>query len=418
MRDSRRRHGNSDPSKHEQLQLPQVINQQPLEDAGALTHARYRFQWEVGARICLGMLTDDQVVAILCEWHEDHIVIYADESLQLVSVKHREPSEGPWTLRALCVDGGVAHLYQRWIGFERTPSCRVTTNAGLRSGVMQAGEFAAACHSRAEVRIRPYAARILRYLGASDLDDVIAFCMGLSIEANVPGRAHITASNIQDLTVPALRALRLDASTPAIPYEAVVSVVERASRDRADRVTPHSIAEVARFETDTARPALIRSRLVTRSAVRAAVLAALIPGGIPLVPVGSPSARSNLVKKLERGGIGPTAIRSAQRLRAIWSELEARYRADLPGSNTEIEDVRTRVMDLVAAAEGQVPRRSPGEPYGQELMTRVRDLVHVYSLGRVPVLPIEDRHLLGLVYQLTDECEVWWSEEFDLEAVS
>jgi len=183
-------------------------------------------------------------------------------------------------------------------------------------------------------------------------------------------------------------------------------------------VSPQSIAEVARFETDTARPALIRSRLVTRSAVRAAVMAAVTPGGIPLVPIGSPATRSNLVKKLERGGIGPTTIRSAQRLRAIWSELEARYRTDLPSSNTEIEDIRTRVMDLVAAAEGQLPRRAPGEPYGQDLMTIVRALVRVDGLGRVPGLPIEDRHLLGLVYQLTDECEVWWSEEFDLESAA
>jgi hypothetical protein len=111
-----------------------------------------------------------------------------------------------------------------------------------------------------------------------------------------------------------------------------------------------------------------------------------------------------------------TGISSAKRLRAIWSELEARYRSDLPGSNSEIEDLRTRVLDLVSAAEAQVLRNGRTEPYGAEMMTHVRDLVRVHGLGRTPILPIDDRHLLGLVYQLTDECEVWWSERFELEA--
>ena len=37
------------------------------------------------------------------------------------------------------------------------------------------------------------------------------------------------------------------------------------------------------------------------------------------------------------------------------------------------------------------------------------------TLGRIPGAPIDDAHLQGLVYQLTDECEIWWSEEFDPE---
>jgi hypothetical protein len=411
-----RRRRRSTPPQEGQLLLPEVLHQQPIEDVGALTHARYRFQWEVGARTCAAMLTEEEVVAVLYEWHEDHVVIFRDGSLELVSVKHREPSEGPWTLRALCVDGGVAHLYLRWIALERGPRCRVVTNAGLRSGASQAAEFAAACHSRIEERIRPFAAGILGYLGATDIDDVVAFGMGLSIEANVPGRSHIAASNIQDLIVPALDILHLNSRYPAAPYEAIVSGVERASRDRGQRVTLQSMADVGRLDTGTAMSGLIGSRVVSRSAVRAAVIGAIRPGSMPLAPTRSVARRTNLVQKLERGGVGPVTIRSAQRLRAVWSEFEARYRSDLPGSNLEIEDIRTRVLDLVSAAEDQVPRHGRTDPYGPELMTNIRQIVRVQSLGRAPAFPIEDRHLLGLVYQLTDECEVWWSETFELEA--
>jgi hypothetical protein len=240
--------------------------------------------------------------------------------------------------------------------------------------------------------------------------------MHLSIDHSIPARAHIAAWNIHNLMVPALVALRLDVITPGAPYEALVSLVEQASRDRPVALTLESLADVTRLETDTMAPEIVRSRLVTKVMARAAVLDALRPGGLPLVPPATPSGRSNLVRKLERGGIGPTAIHNAQRLRAVWSGVEARYRADLPGSNSEIEDIRTRVLDLVAEAENLVFQHGFTEPYGPEMMTRIRELVRVDRLGRVPAVPIEDRHLLGLVYQLTDECDVWWSGEFDLEA--
>ena len=176
------------------------------------------------------------------------------------------------------------------------------------------------------------------------------------------------------------------------------------------------MADVGRLDTDTAVAALIRSRLVTRSMVRAAVVGAIAQGGLALAPSGAIASRSVLVRKLERGGIGPTGIRSAQRLRAVWSEHEARFRADLPGANREMEDLRTRVLDAVSSAEDRVLSQPRNDPYGPELMTQVRDSLHVDRFGRTPIFPIEDSHLLGLVYQLTDECEVWWSPEFDVEA--
>jgi hypothetical protein len=63
-RDPDRRHasggrGQENSGHDEQLALPDKLRQEPAEDVGALTHARYRFQWEVGARTCIAMLTGE-----------------------------------------------------------------------------------------------------------------------------------------------------------------------------------------------------------------------------------------------------------------------------------------------------------------------------------------------------------------------
>lgn len=388
----------------------------PPEDAGAVTHARYRYQWEVGARTCIASLTEESIAGLLCEWHEDHVVAFGDGAAELVSVKHREASQGPWTLRGLCVDGGVAHLYQRWIGLSRIPRCRVFTSGGLNSDDQDSRAFADACHSRDEREIRPFARQIQRHLGAADAEDVVAFCQVLSIEAAQPGRPFIEATNIQDLLLPALRAMHVTATDPRRVYEAIVGLVERASRDREDRVSLGSVADVHRLDKDVARAALLASRFVTRSQVRAAVLEAIRPGGIRLAPSEPIPTRTNLQVKLERGGVGPTSIRSAQRTRALWAEVEARFRGDYPGADVEIEDLRTRVLEAVSAVEDDVLGDTHPTPYGPTLLSRVRSALRIEAIAPAAVFPIEDLHLLGLAFQLTDECQVWWSEEFDLRA--
>jgi Cap4 dsDNA endonuclease len=400
----------------EHLPLGAPFDTLPPEDVGATTHARYRYQWEVGARVCLAMLGEDGPSAILCEWHEDHVVFYGDGTAELVSVKHREVSEGPWTLRGLCVDGGVAHLFQRWLGLERVPRCRVATNGGLNTGPGESRAFVDACHSRDPEAIRRFGPQIQGHLGAATVEDVIAFCLILSVESGIPGRAHIAASNIQDLLAPGLAHLRVSAADPRRVYEACVGLVEGASRDVGQRVTLGSMADVNRLATRVTTAALLESRLVTRSQVRSCVMNALTSGGFPLAPTRPVMSRSVLIRKLERGGIGPTSRHSAQRERALWAELEARYRSDLPGVNSELEDLRTRVLDLVSAAEVEVLSKDHAVQYGAALLAKVRDTLQVGRLTRTPALPIEDVHLLGLAFQLTDECEVWWSEEFDVEA--
>lgn len=408
------RHG----SQGDQLQLPAGLAGAPSEDIGAVTHARYRYQWEIGARALIGMLVDNRLQALLCEWHEDHVLIFSDGEAELISVKHREGSESPWTLRGLCVTGGVAHLYDRWLRLHRRHRVRVVTNAGLNTDQGEAADFAAACHSRSNDAVRPFARRIMTHLGAESEEDTARFCMELSVESGAPGRGHITATNVHDLMNPALTQLGMQGVDPDRAYEACVALVESASRDEAQRLTLEDVGDIGRSDSDAVLAAVLRSRLITRDVVRATVTRSAATGSPLLAPSGPVSIRSRLARKLEQGGIGQTGIQSAQRLRAIWSELEARFREDLAGADSEMGDLRTRVLSVVSAVENQVLSSGAAQPIGRELKSALERELRVAALGRVPGVPIDDAHLMGLVYQLTDECEIWWSEVFDMSTAS
>ena len=113
----------------------------PPDDAGAQTDDRYHWQAAMAAADCLslyrdavgsdGSLRGDCADRIVCEWHEDWVVMSQDE-VELVSAKHRDPSAGAYTTIPRLVDeGGLAHLFSRWAALGEKPICRLVTQCHL-----------------------------------------------------------------------------------------------------------------------------------------------------------------------------------------------------------------------------------------------------------------------------------------------
>ncbi|MFE5558320.1 dsDNA nuclease domain-containing protein [Streptomyces sp. NPDC056544] len=116
-------------------------------DIGSDTLGNYRYQVEVAAQICVALLTQGFVESVVCEWHEDFVVSYADGSVELVSVKHRGKRRNPWNVADLCKDGGLAHLFDRWRACDGLSNVRLrlATNAGLTTGKGGATTLKAMC---------------------------------------------------------------------------------------------------------------------------------------------------------------------------------------------------------------------------------------------------------------------------------
>src|SRR5450631_1321616 len=93
-----------------------VVTTRPTDDSGAITADDYDWQAAMaaadGLTLYLNALDEDgqldfcQDSRILCEYHEDWVIMQATDA-ELVSGKHREPSYGAYrTVYQLAGDGG------------------------------------------------------------------------------------------------------------------------------------------------------------------------------------------------------------------------------------------------------------------------------------------------------------------------
>ena len=396
-----------------------TLTDPPPDDTGALTAAWYRFQAELAAQVCLAMLAGEAVEQVVCEWHEDYVVVYRDDRSELVSVKHRELGQKPWTLGQLCDVGGLAHLFDRWMAAGGRARCRLQTNDGLRTGAGEPAELKKCCSEGDRAALVPWVAKLraklVRQSHGVVADDVIVdFLLDLRIEDGVPRRTDIRAHNLQRVVAPALERLRRPASEGPTIYDAVVGDVEAASRlDGRAEVLQH-LADPTRFDAATEHRMLLAAKTIDRARLLRAI-ATDERRDLLLEMVGAGERESVLIKKLKAGAVGPTGINNARNLFHNWRGHVAAWQADLPGASAEFDDVQARVLMLAHSVENQV--REPGEEYGAAMYESL--LVSLQSSAiAVPGTSLSDSALLmGCAMHLTEECEIWWSDEFELEGV-
>lgn len=385
------------------------------DDAGAETQGSFHFQHECTARACIPMIVRRGVIAVVCEEHEDFVTFYEAAPPELVSVKHRDGSRGPWTFAALCTDGGVEHLFTRWLSTGKRAGCRVMTNGSLKTGTGQARPLADACHSRDADRIEPWVTKVAKQLEAES-EDIREFLMVLSIEAGLPGKDHLGSVNITELVVPACETLKLDPSLAQGCYQRIVAAIARANRDAVG--DPIDLLEVVgdpnRLDEEATHDRRLRRRRLDRDLIASLIFPPVT--SVAQLELGADNldapAASRLRQKLEAGGLGPTVVDTAVELRASWYGFESSRRNDLPGGDPFFDDLRLRVRELAGLSESRVA--DPRHQYGPELHLDLRKTVSTQALPPVMRFPIDDQLLQGLIFQLTDECKVWWSPKFEL----
>jgi Cap4 dsDNA endonuclease len=388
----------------------------PETDEGAETQARFRFQHHCAARRAVSLLVRPTIQSLVCEWHDDYLVLYGDGTQELVSVKHRESSLGAWTVAQLC-SGGLGRLFERWLKTGRACRCCLETNAGLRSGEHEAAGLRRACAGTDDAARHQWAARIAKQLGPSgDTAQVEAFLSVLSIDSGLPNRHHIRPTHVDTYMRPAMEQLGLPAQRAGDAYDRIVECIAEASRDEDDTFDALlAIADPLRLTSDPVMSQTLRRRTLDRPRLIHAITGPALGIQHLLVPSSEAPDPTVLVKKLKRGGLGPTGINSAKRLRSSWLRFRNAWSADLPGTEPEFDHLCTKLLHVVQQAETASIQTTP--PYGPRMQRELEARVAATSLGQSCGLPIEDEAILGFVYDMTDDCVVWWSDEFDVMAV-
>jgi hypothetical protein len=409
----------------------------PPEDAGSDTQSRYRYQSEIAARHGFASLTHSNIRSIVCEWHEDYVVIFDDGLLELVSVKHREPGQGPWTMATICKDGGLAHLFDRWFAAGRASHARLCSNAGLSAATGNAGALQRLCGqdlatiAGAEDLVRELACRLMDasrdrgdggfssipsspentpmadYVVADYLADaVIDFLKVLNLDCDLPHRSNVEAVNLQELVRPALRALGLSELGADASYASVVSVIEAASRD--DHGTPTNLAAVLadtdRLRKDHQLNEIIRRRTVSAEMIRDALIdhhgrVMLLPSGVAAEDApGGPDLR----RKMTAGGCGEPTVRLAEMLRAAWWVTWRERKSGLVGDASLLYSLSAEVLALVESARHATT--SDADAYGEAFNREISARVIAEALPSRPLFAMHPLHPRGLAYQLGDEC--------------
>jgi hypothetical protein len=283
---------------------------------------------------------------------------------------------------------------------------------GSFASTSQAPKLIEACESRELTQTRPWGAQLAAQLG-TDAETAARFLAGFrATAANVLGpRAACGPINAVKLRS-WLKATRLGETLDTQCYALLRNTIADCCRAAVtDPVAGSTLLDASRHPTESRTRARIASRTLNREQTVACMLD--VPTGSPML-TGDPASldHTRMTLKLERGAVPPQVVAVARRLRASWYEYESSQTIRAPGSEPGLTDIRTRTLLAVADA---VAGLDLTEPYGQSMYRTVREHLTVSGLGPVAVLGLSDELLLGLVFQATDECELFWSAPFNVD---
>ncbi|USQ77804.1 dsDNA nuclease domain-containing protein [Ornithinimicrobium cryptoxanthini] len=389
-----------------------LANRRPGEDAGATSSGYYEFQYGWVARHALEMSDPrNDLEWVLCEWHTDFILGWAT-SFAPVSVKHREPNSSHWTIATLFSDGGMLTLYRRWYELGRPKQCRWVTNGGLNR---ECRTLAKACASTDTDALDNWLDKhVFRFVGASR-SDVLAFLLALRMDNNSSQTTDQRILHIERFARPALRALGLSTREAPAVYDAVVGIARTASQGFVGtEPTTWSSSRADAFDSAVLAAADSTKRVIRPGPI--GHLARKLAAPAAAEPPPEPAADTTLIKKLRRGDVVPTADMAARRARMGWTAFEAMYSEPLPldGQPSKFESLRSRVVS--EAADSQIVAERSGQPYGNRMYQEVRARMRAVAVEPSPLGALTPDLLMGLAYDLTARCEIWWSERFDVDA--
>jgi hypothetical protein len=316
------------------------------------------------------------------------------------------------------------------------------TNAGLSPGKNEAAELAGACANRASGcsvdDVKEIAIALAVGLLAAGRDKEIAgipktpkpprgkmpevdveflakvdeFMSLLVIRANLPGRSHMRQYMVGTLVRPLLQKLSIADSHAELQYDACVALV--AERNRSNGLTGR-YAEWLTGEVPEGQRGSHRALIAARSIHPEEAMACLkMRGASPLLRRWSTTGHERLRAKLVAGGIGPTRISSATRLREAWLAAWAAMRTGLPGDVDEREDLEARVLTVAGDAEAAIA--PSGNEWGNSMYQELKDRLTTGADSLGSSLQLTPELLMGVALDLAAQCEVWFSDEFDVEA--
>lgn len=390
-----------------------------------------------------GELTRSENVKILCEHHEDWVAMRGGDA-ELVSAKHLGLPFGAYsTPNSLADDGGVAHLFNRWLAMQEKPTCRLVTTAGASGSAQKLIELAGMarssrvagdefkpdaeqeelltnlgrallkhCPGLSELWTPPNALPFEPILTAQNRQQIVRFLSIFTFQDSVP-RKYAPHAAPSMFVQPVLDRLRSSAPAASV-WQAVLAIFR--IRMRAAGPTPTGgLPEVLAFPLGSLPPTTadlemgLASRIVTLADIDLAIRTAIAnPGGFAPLPALARTTR--LAIKMEVGGCADNTVERAEQLRADYVDYWRDLLVADPTARSRQQRLHRTLLKVSDAASARVRRQ--GASWGADLRRQLETDLDVLD----DVLPVEmDVDLaLGGLCELSSRCQVWFSDSFDV----
>ncbi|WP_225828238.1 DUF4297 domain-containing protein [Streptomyces naphthomycinicus] len=444
-------------SEEPELTAAQLVVTVPQpDDSGANTLDRYEWQAAMaaadGLKLYLAALGADKQVKseddrrILCEYHEDWVALHGGNA-ELVSGKHRDPAAGPFrTLNQLADEGGVAHLFLRWVALKEKPTCRLATTGGLAPGDPQ--KLEAAIHTLRQLRgsdcefvipdeCLPYVTKVhsaIRTYGGDHLPEnwspdnteslseeeqrlqVARFLSVLNIQHGLIMRTYVSHAAPSMYAKPVVDHLGLDV-TPDALWNAVLGLFRtrmRAAGPKPDGTLPPVLAlangGMPRSPGESERDLL--ARVVTMYDIDVAVITA-VANPSAYESLSPPTRMSRAAVKMKKGKCSDNSIERAEQLRRDYQKY---WRARMSGDPTALaeRDALRRLLLRVSDQADTQSLRANGE-WGAALWLAIQVALDDVPMEKLPA-GMDPDLLLGGISDLANACQIWFSGRFDVIA--
>ncbi|KQU64122.1 hypothetical protein [Phycicoccus sp. Root101] len=249
--------------------------------------------------------------------------------------------------------------------------------------------------------------------GSDDLVAVGDFLAVLRLDNDQSRATDQRFVHIEQVARPALVALGLSPADAGKAYDAVLSLVRAASQALAGVPGVWMRSNSGNLDSAALVAESVRNRLLRREDVASALRS---EGVAATAQLPNPSSTgTTLTKKLDRGEIVPTARAAAARARMEWSSFEMARTPPVP-DRPSFSRLRSLLTASALDAQLNAAAQAADAPYGNAMLTDMRR--RVGRLAKDGDLPagLDADLLMGLVYDLTARCEIWWSPEFDVTA--
>ena len=394
----------------------------PVNDGGAATAQRYRFQHTWAAIMCCALFDETQDVQdVYCEHHEDVLISHTDGTFSAHQVKSRDTDQPPWRANDTQIKaalGRFVRLEDDYPGLFR--SFQFLTNHSLHT----AKSASSLPHILEQVReataVENLTNAVKQWL--SRLVATSSTCEAVVFRAL---KKTTTSSKLPKLRDSLTRLVQTLANFWSHSSECSVEVLSRAAVRLVDECARASALEhqqllpvylVPTDPPDSTVAAGIDGKRLTLERVQRALYdgmtsTANLIGSPELRPLPGTGSTELLLKKLDAGGFSIVSTHSAEDLRDKADYLGIAWTKKLgkPQGLRRYDHIRSVVLsDASRAFEAT---KSVNAPFGPAMREALRARFQERRSNNEQLYDCSDEHMEGMSYSLTAQCKVYWSTD-------